>query len=176
MKPIENYSITLFDTNKSESFFKLIDDNRVNLEDYFAGTVSRTKTLGATKMYCDVIKSKIIQKKYFPYVIVKDDTQEFVGWIDVKNIDWDTQKAELGYFVDSKHEGKGIVTQSLGTVIDHVVKKYNFKKLLCRVSSTNKGSIAVAVKNGFELEGTIRRDYKTTKGELIDLNYYGRIF
>ncbi|MFT5779805.1 MAG: ribosomal-protein-serine acetyltransferase [Crocinitomicaceae bacterium] len=26
---------------------------------------------------------------------------------------------------------------------------------------------------GFEIEGTIRKDYKTTSGELIDLIYYG---
>ena len=32
------------------------------------------------------------------------------------------------------------------------------------------------LKNGFELEGTIRRDYKTTKGEVVDLNYYGKVF
>ncbi len=28
------------------------------------------------------------------------------------------------------------------------------------------------VEKGFELEGTIRNDYKTTSGEVVDLNYY----
>jgi RimJ/RimL family protein N-acetyltransferase len=36
--------------------------------------------------------------------------------------------------------------------------------------------MAVILKNGFELEGTIRNDYRTTKGEIVDLNYYGRVF
>jgi ribosomal-protein-serine acetyltransferase len=61
-------------------------------------------------------------------------------------------------------------------LVDYLVEAYQFKKLLCRANNKNAGSLKVALKNGFELEGTIRRDYKTTEGELVDLNYYGRIF
>jgi len=34
----------------------------------------------------------------------------------------------------------------------------------------------VALKNGFELEGIIRNDYRTTDNKVVDLNYYGRVF
>ena len=58
----ENYKITSFNTQQSESFFKLIDSNRARLEDFFAGTVSRTKTLKDTKQYCNIIAQKIKDK------------------------------------------------------------------------------------------------------------------
>jgi len=61
-------------------------------------------------------------------------------------------------------------------VINHIVEHYKFLKLLCRASSRNKGSIAVILKNKFELEGTIHKEYRTTKREIVDLNYYGRVF
>jgi hypothetical protein len=32
------------------------------------------------------------------------------------------------------------------------------------------------MKNGFELEGTVRNDCVTTDGQLVDLDYYGRVF
>jgi RimJ/RimL family protein N-acetyltransferase len=46
-------------------------------------------------------------------------------------------------------------------------------KLYLRVSGDNKASQRVAEKNGFRTEGTLRSDFKTSDGKLIDLIYYG---
>ncbi len=172
----DNYKISLLDTNDSRAFFELIESNRPRLEDFFAGTVSKTRTLIDTIAYCVEIQNKIQSKTYFPYMITDMTTGKFIGIVDVKNIDWNVPKAELGSFIDHQYEGKGIVSKATNLVVDHSVEKYKFIKLLCRANSRNKGSIAVILKNGFELEGTIRKDYRTTKGEIVDLNYYGRVF
>jgi RimJ/RimL family protein N-acetyltransferase len=172
----DNYKITLLDEGDGDLFFELIDSNRQRLEDFFAGTVSKTRTLKDTLNYCVEIQNRINAKTYFPYMISDKTTNEFIGLVDVKNIDWNVPKAELGSFIDSRYEGKGIVTKATNLVVDYIVEKHKFIKLLCRANSRNKGSIAVILKNGFELEGTIRKDYRTTKGEIVDLNYYGRIF
>ena len=172
----DNFKIELLNESGGEALFNLIDNNRVRLEDFFAGTVSKTKTLEDTIAYCIEIQNRIEAKTYFPYMITDINTGQFVGLVDVKNIDWNVPKAELGSFIDSRYEGKGIVTKATNLVVDYIVEKHKFLKLLCRANSRNKGSIAVIFKNGFELEGTIRKDYRTTKGAIIDLNYYGRIF
>ena len=172
----DNYKIALLEAEQSEAFFNLIENNRVRLEDFFAGTVSKTRTLEETLQYCREIEQRIADKTYFPFIIIDTNTSKFVGLVDVKNIDWNIPKAELGSFIDKDYEGKGIVTKATQLVIHTVVETHRFKKLLCRANSRNLGSVSVILKNGFELEGTIRRDYKTTKGEIVDLNYYGRIF
>ncbi|BAO77003.1 GNAT family N-acetyltransferase [Winogradskyella sp. PG-2] len=172
----DNYKIDLLSTSEGEAFFDLIDTNRARLEDFFAGTVSKTRTLKDTLEYCVEIENRIKVKSYFPYMITDVYTGQFVGLVDVKNIDWNVPKAELGSFIDSRYEGEGIVSKATNLVVNHIVKEYKFIKLLCRANTRNKGSIAVILKNGFELEGTIRRDYKTTKGEIVDLNYYGKVF
>jgi RimJ/RimL family protein N-acetyltransferase len=171
----DNFNIVDFDTQMGNAFFNLIDSNRERLEDFFAGTVSRTKTLEDTIDYCAVIAQRIKDKDYFPYIIT-NKSNDFIGLVDVKNISWNVPKAEIGYFIDSNYEGKGIITKALGAVADFLTQTYQFKKLLCRVNSKNQGSINVAIRNEFLLEGTIRNDYRTTKGEIVDLNYYGRIF
>jgi ribosomal-protein-serine acetyltransferase len=171
-----NYKIMLLESHQGESFFKLLDANRKRLEAFFAGTVSRTKTLKDTINYCKLIEERITEESYFPFAIVDKSSCAFIGLIDVKNIDWSIPKAEIGYFIDEQYEGKGIISEGLGLLVDYLIEAYQFKKLLCRANNKNAGSLKVALKNGFELEGTIRRDYKTTEGELVDLNYYGRIF
>lgn len=172
----DHFKITLLNESQGEAFFNLINNNRPRLEDFFAGTVSKTMTLEDTIAYCRVIQQRILDKSYYPYMIIDTHTDEFVGLVDVKNIDWNVPKAELGSFIDSRYESQGIVTKAASLVVDYIVAKHKFIKLLCRANSRNKGSIAVILKNGFELEGTIRNDYRTTKGEIVDLNYYGRVF
>lgn len=171
-----DFKIISFNTKHPNSLFNLIDSNRERLETYFAGTVKNTRTLEDTIRYCKQIDERVAQKSYFIYTIIDKKTNSLIGLIDVKNIDWNIPKAELGYFIDTKYEGKGVITRALAQTIEFLIKEYNFKKLLCRVNKQNTGSIKVAEKNGFELEGTIRNDYRTTSGDIVDLNYYGRIF
>ncbi len=171
-----HFNIQALNPEDGERFFNLIDSNRNRLEDFFAGTLSQTKTLDDTMSYCREIGQKQQEKSYLPFAIKNLKTEAFIGFVDVKNIDWGIPKAELGYFIDKNYEGQGVISKSVELVIEYLLETYAFKKLLCRSSSRNMGSIAVAKKNGFILEGTIRRDYKTTSGELVDLDYYGRIF
>ncbi len=172
----ENFKISLLSTNESRAFYNLIDSNRPRLEDFFAGTVSKTKTLEDTNNYCKIIEQRIKDKSYFPFMITDVESNAFIGLVDVKNIDWNVPKAELGSFIDTAYESKGITTKATALVVDYLIETYHFKKLLCRANSRNLGSISVILKNGFQLEGTIRNDYRTTKGEIVDLNYYGRVF
>jgi len=172
----ENFGIFELDTNRSSSFYKLISNNKTRLEDYFAGIVAKNKTLKDTEGFCKAIEQKAKEKNYFPFVITNSVDHTLIGFIDVKNIDWSVPKAEIGYFIDQNYEGKGIITKAVTHLIEYLTNEYHFKKLLCRANSQNSGSIKVALKNGFEYEGTIRNDYRTTNNEIIDLNYYGKCF
>lgn len=175
MLKFDYFYIDILQSSQVEAFFNLIDNNRANLEDFFAGTVSKTQTLKETITYGIEIQNRIKAESYFPYIIIDSRVNTFVGLVDVKNIDWNVPKAELGYFIDSEYSGKGITSKAVGLVADFITETYQFKKLLCRIGSKNIASRQVALKNGFVLEGTIRNDYRTTKGEIVDLDYYGRV-
>lgn len=176
MNTMDHYHLVLLTREYGTKFFHLMENNKSRLEDFFAGTVSKTTTLEDTLLYCEEMERRIKDKTYFPYGIVASKTNQLVGLIDVKNIDWDIPKAELGAFIDSSHEGEGIITQLGNALIYDIVKEHQFKKLFCRVAPRNTRSIRLVERIGFQLEGTILRDYRTTKGELIDLNYYGKLF
>lgn len=172
----EHIKIVKFHSELGKNLYDLIERNRKELNTYFAGTTSKTQTLEDTLSYSLKIEERINRKEYFLYLLINKENNQLIGLVDVKNVSWSIPKAELGYFIDKNVSGKGITTKAVKLVIDYLIEKYQFKKLLCRIGSENIGSIKIAIKNGFELEGTIRRDYKTTTGELVDLNYYGRIF
>lgn len=172
----DHYIIRQLTMNDLDGYFELIDNNRKRLEDFFAGTVAITKTIAETKVHLEDIIAKAEKKNYFPFAVVDSLSGKIVASIQVKNIDWSIPKAELGYYIDAASEGKGIVSRATGIIINYCFKELKLAKLLIRTYEGNVSSIKVAEKNGFKLEGTIRQDYKTTSGKLVDLLYYGLLY
>ena len=171
----DHFQLRLLQPSDADDFFGLIELNRPRLEDFFAGTVARTRSLQDTRDYFREIEIKIEARTYFPYIVIDLDQPRFIGLIDIKSIDWNIPKAEVGYFMDSHYEGKGISGKALSIVIQHAAKEMGMRKLLIRTHTENQASKALAEKCGFQQEGIIRSDYKTSRGELVDLVYYGLV-
>jgi RimJ/RimL family protein N-acetyltransferase len=65
--------------------------------------------------------------------------------------------------------------KSFKSLYDFCFESYGFNKLFLRTHDSNYSARKVAENCGFEMEGTIRRDYKTTAGDFVDLLYYLKI-
>jgi RimJ/RimL family protein N-acetyltransferase len=169
----DDYTVRLVTINDLQDYFALIDRNRRRLEDFFAGTVAITKTVESTKLHLEEVIRKNEDRQLFNFVIADDSTGRIIGSVQVKSIDWNIPKAELGYYIDEGYEGRGVITRATSLIIDYCFLELNMNKLFIRTHEANLPSRKVAEKNGFRLEGTIRQDYKTTSGRLVDLMYYG---
>lgn len=175
MIKFDNYTIRPLEISDLNQYFNLVDRNRKRLEDFFTGTVSKTKDLNSTKKFLVEIDQKRKNKEYFPYLIVDNLTNELIAFIDLKNLDWSIPKTEIGCYTDKKNAGRGITTKAMKLFVDYCFKNFEFKKIYLRTHPSNKAAQIVAEKCGFELEGIIRMDYITTAGEIVDLMYYGRL-
>jgi len=170
-----HFKLRLAEPEDATAFFQLIDRNRPRLEDFFSGTVARTRTPEDTQAYIEEIMQRIAARTYFPYFLIDTKRPGFVGLIDVKNIDWNIPRAELGCFIDREYAGQGIASDAFRYVVKHLIDDLGFEKLFLRTSPANLSAIALAEKTGFKQEGLLRHDYKTTKGELVDMVYYGLV-
>jgi len=171
----DTYSIRLLKIQDLDNYFELVDTNRERLEDFFTGTVSKTKTYDDTKSFViDMIKGAN-DNVYFPYLIIDNSNEKIVGFLDLKNIDWGIPKSEIGFYIDKTYAGKGITTKALNLFCDFCFSEYKFQKLFLRTHPSNISARTVSEKSGFELEGVIRKDYKTNSGEVVDLMYYGKL-
>jgi RimJ/RimL family protein N-acetyltransferase len=171
----DNYTIRPLEISDLKPYFELVERNRKRLEDFFTGTVSRTKDFAATENFLKELSEKRSAKQYFPYVVVDNSTNAFVAFIDLKNIDWSIPKTEIGCYTDEDYAGKGMTTKAMKLFIDYCFDYFKFKKIFLRTHHTNKSAQIIAEKCGFEKEGVIRMDYKTTSGEIVDLIYYGKL-
>ena len=170
-----NFTLRLIRPDDLEGYFHLIDNNRKRLEDFFAGTVAITKTIEDTEVHLKEILAKTEQKDYFPFIITDDAANKIIASLQIKSIDWRVPKAELGYFIDAAYEGRGLITKAISKIIAYCFDELGLNKVYIRTYEGNISSRKVAEKNGLILEGILRKDYKTTGGELVDLMYYGII-
>ncbi len=171
----DHYEIRSMVAKDAALFFKLVESNRERLGDFFAGTLSQTKTLEDTIAFVNKKLELMEVRKYFPFVMVDTNSSKLIGFIDVKSIDWRIPKVELGCFIDAGYTKQQIAGKALQWVINKMFTEYEMNKLFLRTHETNKPARALAEKCGFEIEGKIRKDHKTTKGEIVDLLYYGLV-
>lgn len=171
----DHYHIRPLRTGDLELYFEMVDRNRERLENFFTGTVSRTRTLEDTKDFLADITERANNRTYLPYLIVNERSGQLIGFLDLKNIDWSIPKAEMGCYIDKDFSGKGMATRSFQLFCDHCFDTFGFRKLFLRTHESNTAAKRLAESSGFQREGILRRDYKTTAGELVDLIYYGRL-
>src|ERR1043165_8861196 len=152
----DNYSIRLASEADAAGFFRLVDENRKRLENGFAGTLSKTKTLSDTETFMKEKVRQMSEKKYYPFLLIDSNSKNIIGVIDVKNIDWNIPKAELGCFLDQHYTSKGISKKALKLVIGHLFSEYKFEKLFLRTAPDNTPARRQVESCGFEVEGIIR--------------------
>ncbi len=171
----DHFTIRLLRMDDLDSYFDLVRRNKDRLADRFVGTVSRTQTLEEAQEFVEEMLRHTISNTYYPYVIVDQNDESIIGFVDLKNIDWTIPKTQIGFYIDESYAGQGIISKAVEEICKHCFEEKGFEKLYMRIHEENIAALKVADKCGFDLEGTIRKDYRTHSGELVDLLYYGRL-
>jgi RimJ/RimL family protein N-acetyltransferase len=166
--------IELLNINDAQGLYHLIENNRERLENYFPISTKEITSLQSTVDYINNQKL-LTAKKEFYFFSIKDEHQQIVGALIIKSFDWRIPKAEIGYYLDKNFEGKGIMTKAVKWLIDYGFNELNILKLYARIDPENIGSKIVALKNGFELEGLLKSEYRVAGKRLVDIEYYGLV-
>ncbi|WP_313891916.1 GNAT family N-acetyltransferase [Psychrobacillus sp.] len=104
------------------------------------------------------------------------ETGEFVGSSGLHRINWDVRKFEIGYWIDSKFEGKGLMTEACARITEFAFEELQANRVEIRCDSENVRSRSVAERLGYTLEGTLRYDSLTADGKrLSDTCIYAKV-
>ena len=104
-----------------------------------------------------------------------DVNGEAVGAIGyVPGIDVERYSAEIGYWLGESHWGKGIATEALLLVTDHVFSTVNLLRLFALPFADNTGSMRVLEKAGYVREAILRGS-SVKYGQARDQALYAKI-
>ncbi len=79
-------------------------------------------------------------------------------------IDTLANSAEIGYWIDGRHEGRGIVTRACRRFIDEAFTAFGLHRVSLHAATTNARSQAVAERLGMTREAVLREAERTVGG------------
>ena len=82
--------------------------------------------------------------------------------------------ADMGYVLLDAYKGRGVMTEAVGRICTEAFEKLNLLRISARIYAPNLASRRVLEKNGFQLEGCMRR--AVCKGDKVyDMHIFGRL-
>lgn len=164
--------IRVITTGDIEPFYFLVHNNRDRLHTYFPMTVFHTNTMSHARSFVEE-KIREARSQEFMLMMIHNEQGRLIGMGHIKNFDRFVKKCEISYFIDRDYINKGYATRAIREMIQYIFSKMDIEKVYCRIDPDNKASIRVAEKSGFQLEGHLKKEFRTGDGEIIDILYYG---
>lgn len=158
----EDIELRLVDMHHSEDMFKSIDSSRQHLRRYLPW-VDSTRSEDDTKAFIENSKNQYAANKGFDASIWYKG--KFAGVIGFHSINPSIKAISIGYWLNDKYVGNGIMTKSCKVFVDYAFNIYKFNRVEIRCAEDNLKSRAIPERLGFTQEGIIRDD------ELLDGNF-----
>jgi ribosomal-protein-serine acetyltransferase len=97
------------------------------------------------------------------------------GSAGLVRIDWENGCAEIGYWLGSEHQGRGLMTSAIAVLVDHAFDGLQLNRAEIRTDVLNHRSRAVAERLGFRYEGILRQAYRVTADRYSDDAVYAML-
>lgn len=151
--------------NSAKTIFNSIHSSRDFLRPWLP-FVDQTIAVGDTRNFIkSVINSKCPKKDLVFEIWHLDD---FAGLAALKEIDFANLKVEIGYWLDQKKTGMGIMLRSCKALINHAFNNLKLNRVVIKVGIGNEKSTAIPLALNFYQEG-VERNGELINGQFRDL-------
>src|SRR5579871_1177726 len=99
---------------------------------------------------------------------------EFAGVVGTHKIDWLNRKVEVGYWIASTFQGRGIMTEACRLLTDHAFREWELNRVEIHCAPGNVKSCAIPKRLGFEFEG-VQKEAQLLHGRYLDTNVYAML-
>lgn len=97
---------------------------------------------------------------------------QLAGVIDLMDVSWRNQSAEIGYWISPDRRGLGLAGRASGLLARWALTEQDLERVQIRAATGNTGSLRAAEAAGFVREGVLRSAGFTPEGR-VDLVVFG---
>ncbi len=148
--------------------------NTINTERDYLGEwlpfVEYTKRQNDTESFITSIYNEPADKQELVFVIRYENI--FAGLIGFKGTDRLNKKTEIGYWLSQLYQKKGIITESVKTLVNHAFKNMAINSVQIKCATGNIPSKNIPKRLGFRFEGIERDGEILTGDKYTDLEVY----
>ncbi len=112
-------------------------------------------------------------KEYHLHVFTREGI--FVGCNGLHTVDWRIPRAEIGYWLDQRHTGRGYAQESAAALTDFATTVMGLRRIQILVSDKNHASWRIPERLGYPLEGIHRWDRINPDGQRDHTRVYAII-
>ncbi len=153
----------------ADTLFQLVDSDREHLKKWLPWPPC-TKSVEDSRLF---IKNSIMAfAEGRAMTCAIEYRGDIVGVVSYNKILRSLRKVEIGYWLSSKYQGKGIITRSVEYLTRYALDEMGMEKVEIAAAAENQPSRRVCERLGFNLEGIIKNS-ENLHGRLVDLAIYG---
>lgn len=152
-----------------DAALRIVLENREHLQTYMQWMTPDYSIEHARKFIFEGIKNRL-DKVTLGLALVEDG--DLIGSTGFNRLDWNAKVCEIGYWIDHRHEGKGVITKACKAMIAYAFDELEMNRVEIRCSTENVRSAAVPERLGFKLEGTLRQA-EVLNGKAHDFLIFG---
>ncbi|WP_214701924.1 MULTISPECIES: GNAT family protein [unclassified Exiguobacterium] len=167
----DDLTLRMFNVDDAEALFQLTMTSKPYLREWL-GWLDYIDSVEDSKQNIEGRIKGLIETGGRPKSFALMYKGTLAGTIGFNEINRGIQCGTIGYWLGQDFQGKGIMTQSLGTIIEYGFGDLKLNKIEIRVATENVKSRALPERFGFKEEGFIR-DAEWLYDRYVDHVVYG---
>lgn len=162
-----------FREHDGETLHELIQRNYSRLTDYLPAMLQEMRSKELAEAFVREKLAAWLLQKEFTFGLWDNESAKLIGIITIFNINWKVPLADITFFIDQDFSGKGIMTETLASVVNFAFRQLNLEKLRLPTAMDNYPAQRLARKCGFRREGDLRSELRLQGDELVDVMLFG---
>lgn len=147
-------------------------DNRAWFEQFIYGRGDAFYTRQGIVQHVEECLNHLKAGLMYPALIL-DDGDAMIGRINLRHIDKEKSRADLGYRLASRAAGRGLATVAVQQILQHARNELSLAQIDAYVTVDNPASSRVLSKNGFRLQQSVK-EMSVINGLTLDGYHYVR--
>jgi ribosomal-protein-alanine N-acetyltransferase len=140
----------------------------------YSGPYKASKSIDDAKEYIQKCNEKMKEGESYHFGIYDKNTSEFVGVVGFFDLDKETSKGEIGFWVGKKFWNKGYMSETVNLITEFIFKELKYHRVYAYFHELNKAVEKILQKAGYEKEGELK-DAQLKDGKYYSDIIYGKI-
>lgn len=146
--------------------------NADRLKRFFPKTLEQNTNPTLSQRFVDKKTKQFQNKDECLFTLKASETQQLIGLIYLKELDWTTNQGEFAYAIDYNYKGKGIISKVVKKLCYYAFNELNLETLQIIVHKDNVPSVKVALNNDFKWQQTLNKAFTPLGENSLDMELY----
>ena len=146
--------LRLIEQQDAERLNSLIDRNHAHLKEHSVW-LKEDHSIDNTRRFINHNLERFADNEGFAIAIWYKG--EMAGQIEYNYIDWANRKTEIGFWLGTSYQGKGLATRSSRFLVSYAFNELKLNRVEMRCAVENKKSRRICENLGFTKEGIVRQ-------------------